>query len=182
MPVRMRRGKRFVSGMVAISSPKSCMLPWSGRSSPSQSLSRTLLPTPAGPRRMRVSPGARENVMSSRTGGPSKAMGTLRKANTGSDRNEQDALADAGGAEENARLSRRQGKCDVLQNRRSVEGDGDIAKGQHWFLTGWPRVRFGWVRQSVSCGDRHMAGKSASSNLVRRKSTRMMSTEELTTA
>src|ERR1035441_3486484 len=51
---------------------------------------------------------------------------------------EQDALADAGGAEENARLSRRQGKCDVLQNRRSVEGDGDIAKGQHWFLTGWP--------------------------------------------
>jgi hypothetical protein len=49
-------------------------------------------------------------------------------------------------------------------------------------LTGWHRIRLGWVRQSVSSGDRHMAGKSASSNLVRRKSTRMMSTEELTTA
>ena len=50
-------GKSRSSGMCEISSPKSRMLPSSGRSRPLTSLSRTLLPTPAGPSRMRVSPG-----------------------------------------------------------------------------------------------------------------------------
>jgi hypothetical protein len=41
---------------------------------------------------------------------------------------EQDALAHAGGAEQNARLSRRNGEADVFEHRRAVEGDGDVAK------------------------------------------------------
>jgi len=40
-----------------ISLPKDEMRPESGRSRPLVSLRRTLLPTPAGPRRMRISPG-----------------------------------------------------------------------------------------------------------------------------
>jgi hypothetical protein len=58
------QGEELLLGMVEISWPKSWMLPWSGRSRPLMSLSRTLLPTPAGPSRMRVSPGATEKVMS----------------------------------------------------------------------------------------------------------------------
>ena len=42
--------------MALISLPKTKMRPESGRSRPLVSLSRTLLPTPAGPSRMRVSP------------------------------------------------------------------------------------------------------------------------------
>ena len=48
------------------------------------SLSRTLLPTPAGPRRMRVSAGATEKLTFSITGGPSKPTATLCNATTGS--------------------------------------------------------------------------------------------------
>jgi hypothetical protein len=87
------QGKSCSSGMWEISSPKSRMLPWSGRSRPLTSLSRTLLPTPAGPSRMRVSPGATEKLTSSSTGGPSKAMETLRKTTTGAGVAERPGLA-----------------------------------------------------------------------------------------
>jgi hypothetical protein len=42
---------------------------------------------------------------------------------------EQNTLAYTGGAEEDARLSGRQGEGDVAENRRACEGDGDIAEG-----------------------------------------------------
>ena len=63
-----------------MSSPKSSTLPSSGRSSPMMSLSSTLLPTPAGPSRMRVSAG-------------------------------------------------RNREADVFEDRRAVEGQGDVAHG-----------------------------------------------------
>ena len=63
------------------------------------SLSSTLLPTPAGPSRIRVSAGATEKLMSSSTGGPSKAIETPRKATTG--------LASGAGAGVEARERRR---------------------------------------------------------------------------
>jgi hypothetical protein len=44
------------------------------------------------------------------------------------DQLEHDALAYPGGTEQNARLSRRHGEADVIENRRAVEGDGDMAK------------------------------------------------------
>ena len=42
---------------------------------------------------------------------------------------EQNALADAGGAEKDARFPGRDGEGDVVENRRTIEGDGDIAEG-----------------------------------------------------
>src|ERR1035437_5658821 len=58
------------------------MLPLSGRSRPLVSLSNTLFPTPAGPSRTRVSFGPIEKLMSSSTGGPSKAIVTSLKTTT----------------------------------------------------------------------------------------------------
>ena len=53
------------------------------------------------------------------------------------DQLEQDALAHAGRAEQNARLARRDGEGDVLQDRRPVEGDGDVAKDHNRLRSGW---------------------------------------------
>ena len=112
-----------------MSSPKSMTLPVWGRISPMISLSRTLLPTPAGPSSTRVSPGATEKVMSVSTGGPSKAR-LKRRA-----RRRQDSASGAGGG-------------------------GLKAQG----------------------GSVAHVGKKESNTWVMRKSTAMMSTEELTTA
>src|SRR5579883_28679 len=84
MPMRRRSGYRSFSCMALISSPKTKMRPSSGRSRPSASFSNTLLPTPAGPSRMRVSPCRTENEMSCSTCLPSKPMDTCSKTTTGS--------------------------------------------------------------------------------------------------
>src|SRR5579883_392480 len=84
MPMRARSAKSCYSGMALISSPKTKIRPESGRSSPSANLSSTLLPTPAGPSRIRVSPGLTVNEMSSRTGLFSNPMDTFSKTTTGS--------------------------------------------------------------------------------------------------
>ena len=83
MPVRMRSASSFSSLIRVISSPKRKIRPESGRRSPFASFSNTLLPTPAGPRRIRVSRGPSRKLTSSSTGGPLKAIETCSKT-TGS--------------------------------------------------------------------------------------------------
>src|ERR1700692_878808 len=78
--------------------PKTVMEPLSGRSRPLASFIRTDLPHPAGPRMTRVSPGATEKEMFSRTGLTSKMMETLSKTTTGP------ASVELGGAGSGARV------------------------------------------------------------------------------
>src|SRR5580658_6173264 len=85
MPMRPRNWNSCSSGMVLISSPNTVMVPESGRISPLASLSRTLLPLPAGPNKMRVSPGKTLNEIFSRTFLPSNPMETSSKTRTGCD-------------------------------------------------------------------------------------------------
>ncbi len=99
------------------------------------------------------------------------------------DQLEQNALAHPGRAKQDARLSRRDGEADVVEHRRAVEGNGDIAKGDDRAGIGG-RSLAGRIRAGM--GDRrslvHSGGKRVSSTWVRRKSTKMMSTEDQTTA
>ena len=93
---------------------------------------------------------------------------------------EQDALAHAGGPEQDARLSRRYGEADVLKHRRAVEGDGDVAKDHHGAgIRGRSRVVDRTGRKGQGGGGEfiHQA-KRESRTWVRRKSTKMMSTED----
>src|SRR5271163_2807833 len=83
MPMRPRSWNSCSSGMVLISSPNTVMVPESGRISPLASLSSTLLPLPAGPNKMRVSPGETLNEIFSRTGFPSNPIETSSKTRTG---------------------------------------------------------------------------------------------------
>src|SRR5579863_10200308 len=85
MPVRMRSGKSISSRRWEMSSPKRTTRPSVGRSRPLHSLRSTLLPTPAGPSRIRVSFGATENEMFSRTSGPSKDRKTRENARIASE-------------------------------------------------------------------------------------------------
>src|SRR6202167_1308992 len=59
------------------------MVPVSGRISPFASLSSTLLPLPAGPSRIRVSPGDTVSEISSRTCLPSNPIDTWSNTTTG---------------------------------------------------------------------------------------------------
>jgi len=96
---------------------------------------------------------------------------------------EQDALAYASRAEQDASLSGRDGEADVLQHRRAIEGDGDVAKDHH---RAGIRGRLLTVRAGDGLVERrrvaHRGGMMVSSTWVRRKSTRMMNTEDHTTA
>src|SRR5579863_2828747 len=83
MPMRPRNWKSCSSGRLSIRSPKTVMVPESGRINPFASLSSTLLPLPAGPRRILVSPGETVSEIFSRTCLPSKPMETSSKTTTG---------------------------------------------------------------------------------------------------
>src|ERR1700733_648357 len=85
MPMRPRNWKSCSSGMLSIRSPKTVMVPESGRINPFASLSSTLLPLPAGPSRILVSPGDTVSEIFSSTGLPSKPMETSSKITTGCD-------------------------------------------------------------------------------------------------
>src|ERR1700761_3520045 len=85
MPIRPRNLNSCSSGMLLISSPNTVMVPESGRINPLASLSRTLLPLPAGPSRIRVSPGATVSEIFSRTFLPSNPIDTSSKIRTGAD-------------------------------------------------------------------------------------------------
>ena len=106
---------------------------------------------------------------------------------------EQNAFADAGGSEQDAGLAWSNRERDVFEDGRPVEGDGDVVKGEDRLcfkarilpggraLTGPMGIGQGWLGLAVN-GCIHRGGKRASSSWVRRKSTKMMSTEALTTA
>src|ERR1700722_20127595 len=83
MPIRPRNLKSCSSRRLLISSPNTVMVPESGRIKPLASLSSTLLPLPAGPSRMRVSPGATVSETFSRTDLPSNPIDTSSKIRTG---------------------------------------------------------------------------------------------------
>src|SRR5271156_1017802 len=83
MPMRPRKWNSCSCRMLLISSPKTVMVPESGRINPFASLSRTLLPLPAGPSRIRVSPGETVSEMFSRTFLPSNPIDTSSKTSTG---------------------------------------------------------------------------------------------------
>src|SRR6266478_7786387 len=70
--------------MRVTSSPKTRMVPESGRMRPLASFIRTDFPPPAGPRMMRVSPRWTVKEMFCRTGLMSKVMETSSKTTTGS--------------------------------------------------------------------------------------------------
>ena len=93
---------------------------------------------------------------------------------------EQDAFAHAGGPEQNARLRGRDGETDILKNGRAVEGDGDVAKREQ--PGRWPPAPDAVAARADGKRKRHSCGEDGEQDLVRRKSTKMMSTEELTTA
>src|SRR5450755_4361179 len=83
MPMRPRNWKSCSSRMLSIRSPKTVMVPESGRINPFASLSSTLLPLPAGPSRILVSPGDTDSEIFSSTGLPSKPSETSSKTTTG---------------------------------------------------------------------------------------------------
>src|ERR1700733_14110050 len=83
MPMRPRSSNSCSSRMLLISSPNTVIVPESGFIKPFANLSRTLLPLPAGPSRMRVSPGETVSEIFSRTGLPSNPMDTSSKIRTG---------------------------------------------------------------------------------------------------
>src|SRR5216683_7258577 len=85
MPIRPRNWKSCSSGILSTRSPKTVMVPESGFINPFASLSNTLLPLPAGPRRIRVSPGDTVSEIFSRTCLPSKPIETSSKTTTGCD-------------------------------------------------------------------------------------------------
>src|ERR1700733_11275333 len=85
MPMRPLNWNSCSSRIVLTSSPNTVMVPESGYISPSTSLSRTLLPLPAGPSRIRVSPGDTVSEISSRTFLPSNPIETSSKTTTGCD-------------------------------------------------------------------------------------------------
>src|SRR3984957_12045028 len=83
MPMRPRNWKSCSSRILSIRSPKTVIVPESGRINPFASLSNTLLPLPAGPRRILVSPGDTVSEIFSSTCLPSKPMETSSKTTTG---------------------------------------------------------------------------------------------------
>src|ERR1700722_6146840 len=83
MPMRPRNSNSCSSRMLLISSPNTVIVPESGRINPFASLSKTLFPLPAGPSRMRVSPGETVSEIFLRTGLPSNPMDTSSKTTTG---------------------------------------------------------------------------------------------------
>src|SRR5580698_3320296 len=84
MPMRDRSLNSCSSGIALTSSPKTKMRPESGRNKPSANFSSTLLPTPAGPRRIRVSPCLTVKEMLLRTCLFSKPIETSSKTTAGS--------------------------------------------------------------------------------------------------
>ena len=99
------------------------------------------------------------------------------------DQLEQDALADSGGAEQDARLTRRNGQADVQKNRRAIKTQAHILEGDN--RRGIRGLRgSGILRIGIGGGRRldHMGGKRVSNTWVIRKSQKMIITEENTTA
>jgi len=88
---------------------------------------------------------------------------------------QQDAFAHSGRAEQNARFGGRDGKADVLKDWRSVEGYGNTAQIDHGT---------GVLVRSLArrCGSMAHVGKTERSTCVIRKSTAMISTDDVTTA
>src|ERR1700744_899802 len=81
-----RRSSNFCSSRMALmSSPKTVMVPESGRMRPLASFNSTLLPLPAGPSKMRVSPVETVSEISLRTCLPSNPMETRANTSTGSE-------------------------------------------------------------------------------------------------
>src|ERR1017187_1028292 len=110
---------------------------------------------------------------------------SLVRAKQTVDQFEKDAFAHARGSKQDARLTRCQGEADVLKNRLAVEGDGDIAKGDDGRgLRRRSRVlpRKGQIGLVGSRGLAHSGGKRVRRIWVTRKSTKMMRTEDVTTA
>ena len=91
---------------------------------------------------------------------------------------EQNAFADAGGAEQDARFIRADRKADIFKHR-VIEPDGDIAKFED--RPSGLRDRCAGVGAVEEVGVCHQP-KMVSMTWVTRKSTKMMSTEETTTA
>src|ERR1700677_3802666 len=88
---------------------------------------------------------------------------------------QQDAFAHSGRAEQNARLCGSHGKADVVENRRPVEGYGDATQIDD-------RARALVRSLGRMCGSVAHVGKMERSTCVIRKSTAMISTDEVTTA
>jgi hypothetical protein len=87
---------------------------------------------------------------------------------------EKDAFTHAGRPEQDARLPRGYCEADIFKNLLARKSDGDVMKSDYGTVV---RRGLGERRGLV-----HSGGKSASSTLVTRKSTRLMLTEALTTA
>src|ERR1700722_3196608 len=90
---------------------------------------------------------------------------------------EQDAFAHSGRAEQNARFGGSHGKADVLKHRRSVECYGNATQ-----IDDRARVLRRSRRLWRRCGSLAHEGKTERSTCVIRKSTAMISTDDVTTA
>jgi len=93
---------------------------------------------------------------------------SLVRAQQSIDELEQDTLAHAGGAKQNARLTGSNGEADVLKNGRAFETDGDVVKRDD-------RRRIRGLRGAGIL-------RSGMGGRVSRKSKKMIITEEKTTA
>jgi hypothetical protein len=101
--------------------------------------------------------------------GAEKAVGEL----------EENAFADAGRTQQDTGLARSHGKTDVLKHGRSGKGQRDVAKGHNGArLLCWRRDWSGLGEDGVHI---HPANRE-SKTWVMRKSTKMMSTDAVTTA
>ena len=103
--------------------------------------------------------------------------GAMVGAEEAVDEFEEDAFSDAGGAEQDAGFGGGDGEGDVVKDGRAVKGDRDVAQVDDRRRGGF-RIR-GFGR---GCGGVVHQLNMASRSWVMRKSTKMMSTEAVTTA